>query len=320
MPIGPLADRINLPVVAWMTGALFSFVGAAIAIRVLSFQLNVFEIGSVRLGGGLIILLGVLLANPSLRVHLRTDEIIHHIPRNLAHALGGILWTIAIVTLPLATVFSLEFTAPAWAAILAYFLLGERLTVRKAIGIVASMIGVLIIYRPASSTFDAMAILPLGAALCFALSALLTRKLVLTRSVFAVLFWMMVLQLPINLAGVLFYPAEPGLVSTPSGLTFASMGLLALSGVLSQFCLSKALSHGEAITVVPLDFLRVPLIAVVGWALFGEVIDLAVFVGMGFIVLGVTYGLIEPKIADPRPPARDRQPERPKETDDIASE
>lgn len=295
MPTAPFAGRINLPVVAWMTGALFAFVGAAISIRVMSFELNVFEIGTVRIGGGLLILFGVMAVRPDLigLIHLR--EITHHIPRNLAHALGGILWTIAIATLPLATVFSLEFTAPAWAALLAYFILQERLTVRKGIGIASCMVGVLIIVRPAPATFDALAILPLGAALCFALSALLTRKLVLSKSVFTVLFWMMVLQLPINLAGMAFLPLEAGFTTFPSLKLLGAMALLSVSGVLSQLCLSKALSHGEAITVVPLDFLRVPLIALVGWSLFGEAIDWFVFLGMGFIVAGVIYGLIEPK-------------------------
>ena len=299
MPTNSFAGRINLPVVAWMTGALFAFVGAAIAIRVLSYELNVFEIGSVRIGGGLIIILGALLAQPALISHIRLNELVLHIPRNLAHALGGIFWTVAIATLPLATVFSLEFTAPAWAAVLAYFILSERLTLRKAVGIGLCMIGVVIIVRPAPSTFDAMAILPLGAAFCFALSALLTRKLVLTKSVFTVLFWMMVLQLPINVGGAIFVPyyvpMKSGFATAPDLTMYAAMGLLAISGVLSQLCLSKALSHGEAITVVPLDFLRVPLIAFVGWLLFGEAIDIAVFLGLGFIIVGVVYGLIEPK-------------------------
>lgn len=295
MRTGSFASRINIPVVAWMTGALFAFIGAATAIRFLGSELDVFQIGSVRTGGGLLILLIVMIARPALAGQLRIGEVVHHIPRNLAHALGGILWTIAILTMPLATVFSLEFTAPAWAALLAYIVLRERLTLRKAIGIALSMVGVLIIIRPAPETFDGLAILPLGAALCFALSALLTRKLVLTRSVFTVLFWMMVLQFPINLAGAIFLDLKPNVSGIPSAGAFAAMALLAISGVLSQYCLSKALSHGEAITVVPLDFLRVPLIAFVGWFLFDEAIDFAVFAGMGFIVVGVTYGLIEPR-------------------------
>jgi len=298
MRTGSFASRINIPVVAWMTGALFAFVGAATAIRFLGSELDVFEIGSVRTGGGLLILLVVMMARPALAGELHIREVVHHIPRNLAHALGGILWTIAILTMPLATVFSLEFTAPAWAALLAYIVLRERLTLRKGIGIALSMVGVLVIIRPAPETFDGLAILPLGAALCFALSALLTRKLVLTRSVFTVLFWMMVLQLPINLAGAVFLDLKPNVSGIPSPGAFAAMALLAISGMLSQYCLSKALSHGEAITVVPLDFLRVPLIAFVGWFLFDEAIDFAVFAGMGFIVVGVTYGLIEPRKPD----------------------
>ena len=283
--------RIPWPVVVWMAGALFSFVGAALSIRLLSYNLNVFEINVVRTGGGLIIVLALILLRPALLSDIRLSDAVHHIPRNLAHVTGGLLWTAAIATLPLATVFALEFTAPAWAGVLAYFILGERLTMRKAVGILLSLVGVFVIVRPSPSSFDVMAVLPLGAALCFALSALLTRKLVLTKSVFAILFWMMVMQLPINIAGALLAPLPSGLLETPDRTSVVAMILLPVSGLLTQYCLSKALSHGEAITVVPLDFLRVPLIAVLGWLYFGEAIEIAVITGTIIIVTGVIYGL-----------------------------
>ncbi len=126
----------------WMTGALISFVFAAIAIRSLTASFNVFEIGVVRTGGGLAVILGAAALRRDLwRDIVRSDPTIHA-ARNVVHAIGGILWTMAIALLPLATVFSLEFTAPAWVAILASPMLGERITRRALVG-----------SQPASSAF-----------------------------------------------------------------------------------------------------------------------------------------------------------------------
>ena len=44
--------------------------------------------------------------------------------------------------------------------------------------------------------------------------------------------------------------------------------------------------------VVPLDFLRIPLIALVGWVFYGETIDVFVFAGAGLIICGVLWNLL----------------------------
>jgi drug/metabolite transporter (DMT)-like permease len=43
--------------------------------------------------------------------------------------------------------------------------------------------------------------------------------------------------------------------------------------------------------VVPLDFLRIPLIALVGWQFYGEALDPYVFLGSGCIIAGILYNL-----------------------------
>src|SRR5258707_438110 len=69
------------------------------------------------------------------------------------------------------------------------------------------------------------------------------------------------------------------------------IGAVALSGLASHFCLAQAFRRGDASLVVPLDFMRIPLIAVVGWWLYGESLDAYVFLGAGLIVLGVLWNL-----------------------------
>jgi drug/metabolite transporter (DMT)-like permease len=69
------------------------------------------------------------------------------------------------------------------------------------------------------------------------------------------------------------------------------VGAVALSGLASHFCLAQAFRSGDASLVVPLDFMRIPLIAMVGWWFYGEPLDAYVFLGAGLIVLGVMWNL-----------------------------
>lgn len=288
-----VASRPRIALVTlWMAGALLSFVGAALGIRTLAGHLDVFEINLVRTGGGLAVLLGLLALRPDLRRSIDPGRALAHGPRNLVHFVGGLCWTLSIAILPLATVFSLEFTAPAWAALLAYPILGERIRRETVIGLVACLIGVLVILRPAPASFQATALLPLAAAFCFGLTVLLTRRLTRTETTVAILFWMMAIQFVMNVVAAALLPGG-GLRAVPADPVLVGAGVvLILAGLLSQFCLSKALQHGEALLVLPLDFLRVPLIAVIGAVFYAEPLDLWVFAGFAVIAAGITIGLL----------------------------
>ena len=152
--------------------------------------------------------------------------------------------------------------------------------------------------RPAPHTFDVAALIPLAAALLFGLSALLTRRLTRTESVFAILFWMMTIQFPVNLVGAFALMPATAAMPMPTALEVAAMCTLAMGGLCSQLCLSKALQIGQAIIVVPLDFVRVPLIALIGWALYMEPIDLWVFVGSIVIFVGILISILPSQKSD----------------------
>jgi drug/metabolite transporter (DMT)-like permease len=286
-----------VPVFMWMTGALVAFVFAAVSIRTLTAHLNVFEISVVRCGGGLLLILGYVALRPSVRSNLIGSSAAMHAPRNIIHAIGGILWTLAIAYLPLATVFSLEFTAPAWVALLSFPLLGERITRRAGIGILAGIVGVLVILRPAPGSFNTAAFFPLAAAFCFGLNVLLTRRLALREPLLAIMFWMMTLQLAFFAAGALAYGGLQFFDGPYTPTTITAMAVLAIAGMCSQLCLSRALQIGEAGMVVPLDFMRVPLIALVGWMVYDEPLSVWLFLGAALILGGIAYGLIPARTA-----------------------
>jgi drug/metabolite transporter (DMT)-like permease len=270
----------------WMIGTLLSFTVAVISVRALAGALSAFEMMTVRSAFGLAILLGLLAARPALRQDLSLRRLRLHAVRSTFHFASQIGWIVAVTLLPLATVFALEFTMPAWVALFAVLALGERMTASRVGALVICFAGVLVIVRPGLGGFQPAAFIALGTALAFALVAICTKKLISTESTFAILFWMNLMQLPMNFAG-----------SDPLFLTrfewWMALPLLGvgIAGLSTHFCLTNAFRHGDASVVIPLDFLRVPFIAAVGALFYAEPLDGLVFAGAGLILAGIVWNL-----------------------------
>jgi drug/metabolite transporter (DMT)-like permease len=272
--------------VLWMTGALLSFCAMAVSLRALSGRLKIMEILAVRNGGGLLILLALTVIDPAQLRALSARRLVLHVSRNTIHFGGQVLWATAITLLPLATVFALEFTAPAHTALLSAVFLREQLTPGRLGVVIFGFLGVLIILRPGLENFQPATVLALAAAFAFAAALTQTKALTATETSFAILLWMNVIQLPLALLG-----SNPRSYLALGAADLQPVVAVALTGFTSQFCVAQAFRHGDAMVVVPLDFMRVPLIAVVGWWLFGERLDALVFLGAGVIVFGVLWNL-----------------------------
>jgi drug/metabolite transporter (DMT)-like permease len=247
---------------------------------------NIFEILAIRSGGARVILLALLAARPDLRVHPLPRRMGLNTLRNTVHYASQYAWALSLTMLPLAMVFALEFTMPGWTALLAVCLLHERMTPSRVGVVVFGLTGVLVILRPGIVDFNPAAFLVLGAAFGYAITMITTKKLTMTETTFGIVFWMAVLQFPLSLIG-----SKPGVfLHLNLGHAFPIFGV-AVAGVTSHYCLSNAFRAGDATLVVPLDFMRIPLIAVVGWALYGEPLDLFVLLGALIIVAGVLWNL-----------------------------
>ena len=164
----------------WMSGALVSFLLMAIAGRELSTELNTFSDTFLSKCHWVGSYLGDL--SWSGWAQVRTTKFSLHFIRNIAHYVGQFGWFYAISLIPLAQVFAIEFTIPIWTAMLAPFLLSERLSASRILVIVIGFIGILIILRPGMVPFEIGAISALIAALGYALSHMLTKKLTRTDS------------------------------------------------------------------------------------------------------------------------------------------
>jgi len=273
-------------VVFWMIGTLLSFSAMAVSIRILAGKLNIFEILSIRSAIGLLIMLALLALRADLRPLVRPSRMPLNLLRNFIHFGGQYCWATALTLLPFATVFALEFITPAWTALLAVWLLSERLTPSRVGAVILGLIGVVIILRPGLAAFNPAALLVLVATVCFAIVMITTKMLTATETPFAIIFWMSVIQLPLGLAGSdPMFPLRLDWWDIPAVLG------IGIGGTSSHYCLSNAFRAGDATLVVPLDFLRVPLIALVGWAFFSEPLDIWVFVGGLVILAGLVWNL-----------------------------
>ena len=272
--------------VFWMTGTLLSFIGGALSVRALAKDLSVFEMMTVRCAGSVLVLALLMGVRPELKAGLKWRRMPLQVTRGIVHFGSQICWALAITLLPFATVFALEFTIPAWVALLAVLFLGERMTADRAIALFVCFVGVMVILRPGLEGFKPAALIMLAGALFFAITAIMTKKLITTETTFAILFWMNLVQLPLNFIGSdwLF------VTKLQFGMILPLIGVTA-GGLLVHYCLTNAFRCGDAIVVIPMDFLRVPLIAVIGYVFYGEHLDAFVFVGAAFIIFGVLWNV-----------------------------
>lgn len=267
----------------WMGGAVLSFSLMAVAVRELARTLGSFEILFLRSIVSLVIVLAIV---PFFGWHvLRTRRFGLHAFRNVVHFGGQYAWVYAISMLPLATVFAIEFTMPVWTAVLAMLILGERMNRGRAVMLALGLAGILIILRPGFAEVSPAALVMLAGAFAYASIMIATKRLAQSDSALAILFYMAAIQVPISLL-----PALPGWV-TPGLSDLPWIIAVGASGLVAHFCMTRAFRIADAMVVVPIDFLRLPLIAVVGLLLYGEPIELPTLLGAAVIFSGTYYSI-----------------------------
>ncbi|MDF0599518.1 DMT family transporter [Psychromarinibacter sp. C21-152] len=277
-----------------MIGAIVSFTSMAIAGRELSAYHDTFEIMAYRSLVGLLIVLAVAASAGTLQQITRRSLHIHLI-RNVSHFAGQNLWFFALATAPLAQVFALEFTSPLWVTLLAPLVLGEKLTRTRALAAALGFVGILFVARPFGGVdIGPGLIAAAGAAVGFAGSAIFTRLLTRTETITCILFYLTVMQ---AVFGFVCAGADAD-IALPTLATLPWLVLVGCAGLLAHFCLTTALSLAPASVVMPIDFARLPIIALVGMALYAEPLQWQVLAGAA-VIFGANWINIR---SETRPP------------------
>lgn len=267
----------------WMSGAIASFTVMAVAGRAVSVELDTFEIMLYRSITGLLVVLALSRLFGTLN-QINARQLGLHGARNLAHFAGQNLWFYALPLIPLAQVFALEFTTPVWVILLSSIILKERITRTGALATLLGFIGVLIVTRPFAAPPSPGLISAASAAIGFALTAVFTRKLTHSQTTTCILFWLTLMQAAFGMIRAGF----DGNIAIPSAQTLPFVIAIGLAGLFAHYCLTTALSLAPASFVMPIDFIRLPLIAILAALLYGEKIDIWVFAGAA-LIFGASY-------------------------------
>ena len=289
-----------LPAALWMLGAIGSFSAMAIAGREAGQTLDTFEIMSYRSLVGVIIV-AVLITVKGNWGSVKTDRLSSHLVRNLAHFTGQNLWFFAVTLIPLAQVFALEFTSPLWVVVLSPLLLGERLTLIRGLSVMLGFMGILIVARPSPETLNAGVVAAASCAIFFALTVIFTKRLTRNEGIASILFWLTSMQLVMGL----IMAGWDGDITLPSLEILPLVLLIGMAGLAAHFCFTNALSIAPATVVVPFDFARLPVIAVLAMVIYGEAVVVWTFVGAGLIFMANYLNILEAagriRLPKPRP-------------------
>lgn len=280
--------QTNRPLAAalWMTGAIAAFSAIAVATRQINGAHGTFEILTYRSVVGSLIVIFIALATGQWRL-IRANRLGSHAVRNIFHFTGQSLWFWAITMIPLAQVFALEFTSPIWVILLSPLILGEKLTRARLVAAGLGFLGILVVAEPDFSRLNPGILAAAGSAIFFAATTLMTKVLTKGEPVIGILFWLSVMQAGFGAVAML----ADGVFVLPTLATLPWLVLIGIAGVTAHLCLTTALSLAPASVVVPVDFARLPIIAVIGAVFYAEPVKLTLFLGAGLIFLGIWINL-----------------------------
>jgi drug/metabolite transporter (DMT)-like permease len=277
MPLPPLVQAV-----LWFCGTMAGFAAMAISARQLQTTMSTFEILFFRS------LIGVLAVLPFIIrarfADLRMTNAPFHFGRALVQFLAQICWMYGIAYLTLSDLTAIEFSVPVFTAVLAVIFLGERMWRHKWIATLLGFGGVLIILQPEGSAFSVAGFVMLLGSALYSGSGILVKFLTRTETPQGIIFWMNALQLPLGLipAVFIFDWVTPGIADVPWILAWG------LAGLLAHYTMARALTLADITIIFPLDFLRLPLMALLGFLLYAEAISPWTAVG-GIVIFAANY-------------------------------
>ncbi len=267
----PMSSAFRMPplfrAVLWFCGTMCGFAGMAISARELQTTLSVFEILFFRSLIGVLVVLPFILRNRF--ADLRTARFRFHGIRALVQFSAQICWMYGIAHLTLSDLTAIEFSVPVFTAILAVLFLGERMWKHKWVATGLGFVGVLIILQPEGSAFSVAGFVMLTGSALYAASGVLVKYLTRTDTPQGIIFYMNLQQLPLGLLpAVLAYEwVTPSLADAPWILAWG------LAGLLAHYTMARALRLADITIVFPLDFLRLPMMALLGFLIYAETLS-----------------------------------------------
>lgn len=194
----------------------------------------------------------------------------------------------SLAYLPLAIATAIAFSSPLFIAALAGPFLGETVTQRRILAVIAGFVGVLIIMRPGSPSFSWVLLFPVAMAFSNAVRDMMTRKLARTETSVSILFWSMLLSLALSALSIPF-----GWVAIAS----VDVWWLLLGGLvnaLAHFTMIAAYRFADASALAPYRYSALVWAVAFGWLLWGHLPDGWSLLG-AMIIVAAAVSAVEQK-------------------------
>ncbi len=262
-----------------MSIVLFSIM--IIFIRKASENLHILEVVFFRNLLAFFVMLPILKSTGLVAIKMNNTKLFF--VRGFFGAIGMLAGFTCLTLIPLAQATAISFAQPIFITIGATIFLGEIIKVRRIVAIVIGFIGMLIIVQPGVNSFSFGIMLAIIAALAHSLNALIVKKLTLTETPQAIITWMVIILIPITLI--------PALVvwEWPSFETWLYLWGIAIVGSLAHFLWTKSCSMADITSLQPIEFIKLPIIALLGWIIFSEIPGTWTWVGGLIIFISTIY-------------------------------
>ncbi|WP_341213817.1 DMT family transporter [uncultured Limimaricola sp.] len=258
------------------TAAALAATDAAL-VRAVAQEMHPFAIGFFRSAFGLAFLAPWIIARGGLGLSRYRGL---HLLRAAIKLLSLVAFYAAFASAELADATAVMFTAPLFLTLGAWIWLGERLDALRIFGIATGFAGALILIAPGGGSASPALLYALSGAALIAVAQLMLKAMSAHDDTGTLVAWNLVVTVP--------------LAAIPAALVWTTpsvevLGLLALQGVLgaaNMALMTRAFGLADASLLAPVDFLRLPMVAALGYLAFGESPGLATWIGAAVILTG----------------------------------
>lgn len=275
------SGRRNLEGALWMiaSGIVFSAQGAIV--KLLGMRLDSFEIAFFRCVFGLLVVLPFVFRGGT--ALFLTGRPGLHVMRALVGVSGMFCGMYALTRLPLADATAISFAKPLFAVVLAATFLGELVGWRRWTATAAGFVGVVVIVRPGTQTFELAHVAALLGAFLVADVIVLVKKLQGSEKNATIMAYFGIVTSIASLGPALL------VWQTPTWTELALLAGIGASASSGQWMALKAFRAAEASAVVPYDYLRLVFAILYGWLFFAEMPDGWTLAGSAILIGATLY-------------------------------
>ena len=214
---------------------------------------------------------------------LKTSQVKLQLVAGMLQAGSMLLFFLALGLIPLAKVSALNFSSPLFATLLAIVFLGEVIRARRIAALIVGFTGMVLIVRPGWQPLDLGSIAVIASAACAGGNLIATKVLSRTNASMTTVFYSTLISAPVAL--VFAIPEW----TMPSVHHIVPLLVIAAASSLNNVARAQAIKIADITIIAPLEFLKLPWSAVVGYVFFAELVDVWTWIGGFVIFAGATY-------------------------------